>query len=186
MYYLHRIRNICHADLKPQNVLVDDKGTGRVSDFGTSKIVDLPTEGSTGYRPGTALYMPPERLSGGGATKEGDVYAFAITAFRIWTERLPFEESGLTDIALYRTIVDDDNRPTILEYDGMPKELQQLIEGSWDKTPHMRPSFESIAKRLKAMSVASACIVKKERRIERYRSKEMTFEINLINFKRYY
>ncbi|KAJ3337644.1 hypothetical protein HDU93_000722 [Gonapodya sp. JEL0774] len=159
MYYLHKIRGIVHADLKPQNVLVDDKGSSRVADFGTSKILDLPTEGSTGYRPGTALYMPPERLSGGGATKEGDVYAFAITAFRIsgqnqiWTERLPFEESGLTDIALYRTIVEDDYRPTIHESDGMPEQLKKLVEESWDKVPSKRPTFESITKRLKEMIV---------------------------------
>ncbi|KXS18746.1 kinase-like protein, partial [Gonapodya prolifera JEL478] len=83
MHYLHSVRNIIHADLKAQNVLVENDGTCRVTDFGTSKILSVPPERSTGHRAGTAAYMPPERLEGGGATKEGDVYAFAITAYRV-------------------------------------------------------------------------------------------------------
>ncbi|KAJ3322006.1 hypothetical protein HDU93_003162, partial [Gonapodya sp. JEL0774] len=125
MMYLHNIRDIVHADLKPENALVDDYGTTQIGDFGTSKLNSSSFHTTaTGNRMGTGLYMPPERLTGGGATKQGDVYAFGITAFRIWTQRKPYTELSLPESAIYFMIVNDNMRPTIEAADEMPLELQ--------------------------------------------------------------
>ncbi|KAJ3340920.1 hypothetical protein HDU93_006005 [Gonapodya sp. JEL0774] len=150
MLYLHDVRNIVHADLKPQNTLVDDDGTTQVSDFGTAKIVDLPTNEATGRRIGTSVYMPPERLLGGGATKEGDVYAFGVTIFRIWTGRAPYQEFNELPADF---IVDRRRklRPLISEFDEMPEDLEQLAQECWAHEPAMRPRFRDIVKRLKVM-----------------------------------
>ncbi|KAJ3337324.1 hypothetical protein HDU93_001229 [Gonapodya sp. JEL0774] len=150
MFYLHSVRDIVHADLKPQNALVDDDGSTLVADFGTSKILDLPSEGITGNRAGTGIYMPPERLEGGGATKEGDVFAFGVTAYRIWTERIPYSELGLEELVTLR-LIDKGQRPLIKESDEMPHELQRLVCQCWDADPLVRPGFELIARRLKDM-----------------------------------
>ncbi|KAJ3338579.1 hypothetical protein HDU93_009356 [Gonapodya sp. JEL0774] len=150
MYYLHDIRDIVHADLKPENALVDDDGTTRVGDFGTSKINNAPLQETTGNREGTGLYMPPERLVGGGATKEGDVYAFAITVLRIWTLRNPYGELDISALALYYSIVNDNKRPVIQESDGIPLKLQELIRKCWDQEPALRPTF-----RMQAMNIAA-------------------------------
>ncbi|KAJ3337772.1 hypothetical protein HDU93_000500 [Gonapodya sp. JEL0774] len=150
MHYLHNGRNIVHADLKPQNTLVDDDYTTLVTDFGTAKIVDLPPSEATGMRFGTSAYMPPERLLGGGATKEGDVYAFGVTVFRIWTQRVPYSESEFNGLPL-SSIVDSRQqlRPLILESDNMPEALEQLVEECWDHFPAKRPVFGDILRRLK-------------------------------------
>ncbi|KAJ3336116.1 hypothetical protein HDU93_003623 [Gonapodya sp. JEL0774] len=155
MLYLHEIRNIVHADLKPQNTLVDDDYTTLVTDFGTAKIVDLPPSESTGMRIGTTTYMPPERLLGGGATKEGDVYAFGVTVFRIWTERIPYSENEFNGLPL-DSIVDRRRklRPLILESDNMPEALEHLVEECWDHYPAKRPKFVEILKRLKEIREA--------------------------------
>ncbi|KAJ3335816.1 hypothetical protein HDU93_004366 [Gonapodya sp. JEL0774] len=148
MLYLHNVRNIVHADLKPQNTLVDDDYTTRVTDFGTAKIVDLPPSEATGMRFGTSAYMPPERLLGEGATKEGDVYAFGVTVFRIWTQRIPYSEFNSLPVS---SIVDRRRRlrPLILESDNMPEALEQLVEDCWHHYTAKRPIFGGILKRLK-------------------------------------
>ncbi|KAJ3341470.1 hypothetical protein HDU93_004871 [Gonapodya sp. JEL0774] len=150
MLYLHDIRNIVHADLKPQNTLVDDDYTTLVTDFGTAKIVDLPPSEATGMRIGTSAYMPPERLLGSGATKKGDVYAFGVTVFRIWTGRIPYSEDEFNGLPL-DSIADRRRklRPLILESDIMPESLEQLVEECWDHFPAKRPVFGDILKRLK-------------------------------------
>ncbi|KXS13906.1 kinase-like protein, partial [Gonapodya prolifera JEL478] len=168
MHYLHSARNIIHTDLKAQNVLVENDGTCRVTDFGTSKILSVPSEGSTGHRAGTAIYMPPERLEGGGATKEGDVYAFAITVYRVrgicptcdsyLILMFHFSRYGLVAPPTANTAwqtsrftgtsFEEDLRPTIKKSDKMSESLQQLVKECWDGEPKLRPTFEEVARRL--------------------------------------
>ncbi|KXS20394.1 kinase-like protein, partial [Gonapodya prolifera JEL478] len=82
--YLHNERNVIHADIKALNVLISEKGNAVLTDFGFAKVVEgAVREGSTGHRPGTAIYMAPERLSGSGGTKEIDIYALGVTFHRV-------------------------------------------------------------------------------------------------------
>ncbi|KAJ3335003.1 hypothetical protein HDU93_006863 [Gonapodya sp. JEL0774] len=78
--YLHSL-NIVHADLSPDNALVDRRKHAVLTDFGTSKVLSAGTFDATGGRVGKARYMSPERLRGEGTTKADDSYAFGMLMY---------------------------------------------------------------------------------------------------------
>jgi serine/threonine-protein kinase len=93
MHYVHE-RGILHRDLKPGNILLDERGEPRVTDFGLAKFRDSELELT---RPGAVLgtlpYMAPEQASGqldriGPAT---DIWALGVILYELLTGRRPFE-----------------------------------------------------------------------------------------------
>jgi mitogen-activated protein kinase kinase kinase 11 len=81
--HLHA-QNICHGDLKCENVLLrsdtsDPEGvTAKVADFGLSRALAVGQSHLSTRRYGTVTHMPPELLSSGKLTVAADVYSFGI------------------------------------------------------------------------------------------------------------
>ncbi|KAJ3339885.1 hypothetical protein HDU93_007659 [Gonapodya sp. JEL0774] len=144
MSYLHS-KNIIHSDLKGLNVLVDSMGHGLITDFGfarvrsASPLIDLP---------GTAIYMPPERFIYGVSDKAGDIYAFGITCYQIWTNSKPFAGGPQGD-ELYRKIAYEGYRPDRLKpMLDAPPELIKIVRECWDEDPQKRPPFSGLIVKL--------------------------------------
>ncbi len=87
--YLHD-KNVCHRDLKPQNILLkkkDDIGQIKIIDFGISKIF---RENELENQPrGTVMYMAPEIITGN-YSKEVDNWACGVILYVLLSGRLPF------------------------------------------------------------------------------------------------
>ena len=84
-------RGILHRDVKPGNILLDDRGWVYLSDFGLAKIV----EGSiqltgTGVGVGTPAYMSPEQGQGLPVDARTDVYALGVILFEMLTGHVPY------------------------------------------------------------------------------------------------
>jgi hypothetical protein len=94
-------RGVVHCDLKPSNILLDDRGEPLVSDFGLAR---LPAAGGDldgpGEVVGTPAYMAPEQLDGPGRAvgPATDVWALGVVLYELWTGRRPFTAATLADL----------------------------------------------------------------------------------------
>jgi serine/threonine-protein kinase len=86
--YAHH-QNVIHRDVKPGNIIVSDRGTAKLMDFGISKVLEVGGAGLTQAR-GTPQYMPPEQILGREVDGRSDLYALGISIFEAVTGRRPF------------------------------------------------------------------------------------------------
>ena len=96
LLYLHEecSSQIVHCDIKPQNILLDDSFTARISDFGLAKLLRLDqTRTITGIR-GTKGYVAPEWFRNSPITPKVDVYSFGILLLEIICCRKKFDEEA--------------------------------------------------------------------------------------------
>jgi tRNA A-37 threonylcarbamoyl transferase component Bud32 len=91
---------IVHRDVKPGNLLLDDRGHLKVADFGIASAAGMDSFTQTGTVLGTAGYLSPEQARGERATPASDRYSLAIVAWELLTGRRPFESTTPTAEAL--------------------------------------------------------------------------------------
>jgi len=88
----HRLEML-HQDLRPENIMIDQTGTVKIIDFGSTRVAgvmetespDAPTQ-----VPGAALYAGPEYFVGETGTSRSDIYSLGVIAYQMLTGRLPY------------------------------------------------------------------------------------------------
>ncbi len=83
-------QGIVHRDVKPQNVLVDEEGTAKVTDFGIARTLDQEGLTADGRVLGTTDYVSPEQALGHPVTGQSDLYSLGIVLFEMLTGDVPF------------------------------------------------------------------------------------------------
>jgi hypothetical protein len=100
--YLHEecSSQIIHCDIKPQNILLDDSFTARISDFGLAKLLKLDqTRTTTGIR-GTKGYVAPEWFRNMHVTVKMDIYSFGILLLELICCRKNFDVKEQEDLII--------------------------------------------------------------------------------------
>jgi len=91
---------IVHRDVKPGNLLLDDRDHVKVADFGIASAAGMDSFTKTGTILGTAGYLSPEQARGERATAASDRYGLAVVAWELLTGRRPFQSETPTVEAL--------------------------------------------------------------------------------------
>ncbi|KAG8935599.1 hypothetical protein FRC00_010797, partial [Tulasnella sp. 408] len=146
--HLHsRTPPICHADIKPENVLINDWNGPAVSDFGLSRVLqDL--EVRSGFTTsetikGSVRYMARELFSGQKPSLKTDVYAFGGLILTVMSGKAPFD--GLLDHVILRHVMQDEppvpgDHPCLPAYDP----LWKLMRRCWSSDPEARPTMQEV------------------------------------------
>ncbi len=95
----HRL-GVIHRDLKPQNIMIDSDGNGRIMDFGIARSLQAEGVTGAGVLIGTPEYMSPEQVDGKEAGKHSDIYSFGVIMYEMVTGTLPFEGETPLSVAL--------------------------------------------------------------------------------------
>ena len=134
--FAHR-QGIVHRDLKPHNVIVDDAGQAKVTDFGIARAgaSDM-TE--TGSIMGTAQYLSPEQAQGHSVTASSDLYSVGVVLYEMLTGRVPFDGEAAVTIALKH--VSEAPVPPREFNPAIPPELEQTVLWTMNKHASDRPA----------------------------------------------
>src|SRR6059058_4305830 len=93
-------RHIVHRDVKPQNVLIDEEGSAKVTDFGIARSLDEEGLTADGRVLGTTDYVSPEQALGHPVTGQSDVYSLGIVLFEMLTGEVPFRGENQVAVAM--------------------------------------------------------------------------------------
>jgi eukaryotic-like serine/threonine-protein kinase len=139
-------RGVIHRDIKPHNILLDENGHAKVTDFGIARALDMTQATRTGSFLGTAMYSSPEQLQGHKVTPKSDIYSLGATLYQAATGKPPF--SGDTPIEVASQHVS--KTPTSPRERGadVSGDLEALILSCLAKDPDERPSAEEARSRL--------------------------------------
>ena len=93
-------QGIVHRDVKPQNVLIDEEGSAKVTDFGIARTLDQEGLTADGRVLGTTDYVSPEQALGGDVNGQSDLYSLGIVLFEMLTGDVPFTGDNQVAVAM--------------------------------------------------------------------------------------
>jgi eukaryotic-like serine/threonine-protein kinase len=146
-------RGIVHRDIKPQNVLLDQYGSPKLTDFGIARALDMNHSTSTDSYLGTAFYSSPEQLRGEGVTPKSDVYSLGATLYHAAVGEPPFSGDPL-QVATQQ--VAKPPIPPRARGAAVGERLEAIILGCLAKDPAARPDAATLNERLLQISAAAA------------------------------
>ena len=157
-------QNIIHRDIKPQNVLIKDDGTVKITDFGIALAHNAVQLTQTDAVLGSAHYLPPEITRGEVATVQSDIYSLGIVFYELLCGSVPFNGENPVQIAMKHLREDI---PSVKEFNpSLPQSIENIILKATAKNRKFR--YESVEEMLNDVD---SCLNE-----EHLNDKKITFE----------
>jgi len=149
--YAHE-RKVVHRDMKPANVMLDNRNRVIVTDFGIAKALSEGTLTASGSVIGTPYFMSPEQGMGKMVSGASDQYSVGVMAYRMLAGHVPFEGDSAIDVLHKHCMV----QPPPLENaaPGLPRHIYLAVHRSLDKKAENR--FPTVGALVDAMESADA------------------------------
>lgn len=130
-------RGVVHRDIKPQNILISNKGVVKIADFGLSRSQEAPTITGSDKFMGTAYYSAPEQvMRGHSADIRSDLYSLAAVLFETLSGHPPYTGGTAVDIILKHQT---DPVPSICRLrPDLPPEMDAFMQKAMAKSPQAR------------------------------------------------
>src|SRR5258707_9335354 len=151
--YAHDHAKVIHCDLKPANLMVNQRGDLKVSDFGIARSLGESVSRLTieQGRSGTLVYMSPQQLNGERTTHLDDIYSLGATIYELLTSKPPFYSGNIDRQICERVAPSMTERRKELDIEPalVPQVWEDAVAACLAKDPSRRPqSTAEVAQRL--------------------------------------
>ena len=131
---------IIHRDIKPQNIMIEDNGLIKITDFGIAMALNSTQLTQTNSVMGSVHYLPPEQANGKGSTIKSDIYSLGILMYELLTGSVPFRGDNAVEIALKHL---KEKVPSIRRQNPtIPQSVENIVLKATAKNPKNR--YDSI------------------------------------------
>ncbi|WDV47642.1 Stk1 family PASTA domain-containing Ser/Thr kinase [Clostridiaceae bacterium M8S5] len=128
--------NIVHRDIKPHNILINEEGKIKVTDFGIARAATSSTVTVTSNVIGSVHYFSPEQARGGYTDAKSDIYSLGIVMYEMLTGEVPFQGDSPISVALKH--IREDIAPLGNVDDTIPKALEKIVTKAVQKDQALR------------------------------------------------
>lgn len=129
-------KGIVHRDIKPQNIMLLQDGTIKVTDFGIARFSRSETRTMTGKTIGSVHYIAPEQARGDLTDEKADIYSVGVMLYEMVTGRLPFEADNAVSVAIMQ--LQADPKPPREINPSLPEGLEEITMKAMQKDPSQR------------------------------------------------
>ena len=137
-------KGIVHRDIKPQNIMLLENGTIKVTDFGIARFSHGETRTMTEKAIGSVHYISPEQAKGELTDEKADIYSVGIVFYEMLTGKLPFEADSAVSVALMQ--VNNDPTPPRSINESIPFGFEQITLKAMEK--NTRDRYQTAAEML--------------------------------------
>lgn len=137
-------KGIIHQDIKPQNIMLLQDGTIKVTDFGIARFSRMDTKNTSENAIGSVHYISPEQARGEMTDAKADIYSIGIVMYEMLTGVLPFQSDNAVSVAIMQ-LQEEAKRPREI-VPNLPLGLEQITMRAMQKNPTDR--YQSAAEML--------------------------------------